>query len=161
MQVFLGDSNVAEVGSGVSVSRNPVSPSSDHGTEILSQTTPQSPLSPPFLSPMPSPGPRRMDSDDALSVGSSASFTKPNFRIPDYWAPAIMECIKQPTIEEQKRALNTYVRNNIAQALGTHMFSCNPHPTKKFCTEVTKMLVKKYPFMKDMGNKESGYVSIL
>ena len=135
VQVFLGESNVTEVGSGVSVahaSRNPVSPNSDHDTEILSQSTPLSPRSPPFLSPTPSPGPSRIDSDDALSVGSLASFTKPNFRIPDYWAPAIMECIKQPTTEEQKRALNASVHNDTARALGTHMFSCNPNPQRSF-----------------------------
>ena len=136
------------MGAGVSVahaSKNAVSPNSDHDTEILSQSTARSPLSPPFFSPMSSPGPCRLDSDDVLSVGSSASFSKLNFHIPDYWPPAIMECIKQPTVEEQKRALNTSVRNDIARALGTHMFSFNPNPTKKFCTEVAKMLVKKVP----------------
>ena len=73
----------------------------------------------------------------------------------------IMECIEQPTPEEQKRALNSSIRNEIIRALGTHMFSYNPKPTKAFCTEVARMLVKRYPFMRDIGRKESGYVSAI
>ena len=69
-----------------------------------------------------------------------------------------MECIEQPTPEEQKRALNSSIRNEIIRALGTHMFSYNP---KAFCTEVARMLVKRYPFMRDIGRKESGYVSAI
>ena len=72
-----------------------------------------------------------------------------------------MECIEQPTPEEQKRALNSSIRNEIIRALGTHMFSYNPKPTKAFCTEVARMLVKRYPFMRDIGRKESGYVSAI
>lgn len=100
-----------------------------------------------------------MDSDDSLSLASSASVSKPCFRIPDYWPPAIMECIDQPSLEEQKRALNPSIRNEITRALGTHLFSYNPVPTKAFCTEVARMLIRKYPFMQDTGKKESGYVS--
>ena len=95
-------------------------PSSDD-TEILSQSTQQSPLSPlspslfsPF-SPSPSPGPSRFYSDDAISVVSSASFSKPKFCIPDFWPPAIMECIEQPTLEEQKHALSTSIRNDTSK----------------------------------------------
>ena len=50
----------------------------------LSQSTQRSPLSPSLFSPFspsPSPGPSRFDSDDAISVGSSASFSKPKFYI--------------------------------------------------------------------------------
>ena len=139
-----------------------ISPSSDLDTEIFSHGTSCSPLSPPFfrrMSTTPSPGPSRLETDDSMSLGSSASFSKPSFQIPDYWPPHIMECIKQPTLEEQKRALNASIRNDITRVLGTHMFSYNPNPTKVFCTEVARMLVKKYPFMKDTGKKESGYVS--
>ena len=70
-----------------------------------------------------------------------------------------MECIDQPSIEEQQRALNTSIRNEIIRTLGTHMFSYNPKLTKAFCVEVARMLVKKYPFMRDTGKKESGSVS--
>ena len=58
-----------------------------------------------------------------------------------------------PSLEVQKRALNPSIRNEIIRALGTHMFSHNPRPTKTFCTEVARMLVKKYPFMQDVGKK--------
>lgn len=71
-----------------------------------------------------------------------------------------MECIEQQSLEEQKRALNPSIRNEITRALGTHMFSYNPKHNKAFCTEVARMLVKKYPFMRNTGKKESGYVSI-
>ena len=54
-----------------------------------------------------------------------------------------MECIEQPTVEEQKHALNTSIRNEMTRALGMHLFSYNPNPTKAFCTEVARMLVKR------------------
>lgn len=138
---------------------------SEHDTEILSPSTPQSPFTSRFsrISPQSSAGYpsslSRGDTEDAISVTSSASVSKSSFHIPDYWPPAIMECIEQPTVEEQKRALNTSIRNEITRALGTHLFSYNRNPTKAFCTEVARMLVKRYPFMKDTGKKESGYVS--
>jgi len=40
------------------------------------------------------------------------------------------------------------------------MFCYDPKPQKDFCTDVAKMLVKKYPFMRDVGERVSGYVSI-
>ena len=145
---------------------DPTSPvASEHDTVILSPSTPRSPFSTNGLrrlsSPTSSGYPSWVDSDDAVSISSSASTSKPCFRIPDYWPPAIMECIDQPSLEEQKRSLNPSIRNEITRALGTHMFSYNPKPTKSFCTEVARMLVKKYPFMRDTGKKESGYVSDL
>lgn len=136
---------------------------SDHDTVILSPPTPRSPLSPSvsFHGPIsPSSSFSRANSEDALSVASSsASTSKPHFCIPDFWPPVIMECIEKESLDERKHALNSSIRNEITRALGTHMFAYNPKPTKLFCTEVAKMLVKKYPFMKDTGKKESGYVS--
>ena len=70
-----------------------------------------------------------------------------------------MECIQQPTLEERKHALTASVRNEITRALSAHMFTHNSKPSKIFCTDVAKMLIKKYPFMRDTGTKESGYVS--
>ena len=157
-QFFLGEVNVPEQRDPpvVGVSTSPVA--SEHDTEILSPSTPQSPLftsSFSRISPQSSVGYpsslSRVDSEDAISVASSSSASKSSFRIPDYWPPAIMECIEQPTVEEQKRTLNTSIRNEITRALGTHLFSYNPNPTKAFCTEVARMLVKRYPFMKDTG----------
>ena len=101
----------------------------------------------------------QVDSDDSVFLSSSTSSSKPHFRISDYWPPAIMECIDQPSLEEQKRAVNPSIRNEITRALGMHMFSYNPKPKKEFCTEVARMLVKNSPFMRDTGKKESGYVS--
>ena len=34
-------------------------------------------------------------------------------------------------------------------------------PDKAFCTQTAKMLVHKYKFMADLGDKVSGYVSLL
>ena len=39
------------------------------------------------------------------------------------------------------------------------MFSFDPKPQKEFCTQVAKLLVKKFTFMRDVGLKVSGYVS--
>ena len=89
------------------------------------------------------------------------SAAKLQFQIPEFWPPAIMACIKQPSLEEQKRVLNSSIRNDITRSLGTQMFSYNSNPTKMFCTEVAKLLVKKYPFMRDTGAKVSGYVSVV
>ena len=159
MQVFVGEAHVV-IQRSATIPNTPTSPViSEQDTEILTPSTTYSPLSPTPFSPLSPQSMTRIDSDDAISLGSSASFSKPCFHIPDYWPPAIMECIEQPTLEEQKRALNTSIRNEITRALGTHMFSHNPKPTKVFCTEVARMLVKKYPFMRDTGKKESGYVS--
>ena len=159
LQIFVGEKYLGTQRNNV----NPTSPViSEHDTEILSPRSPFSPTGFSQISP-PSRSLSRVDSDDAISLASSsmslASSSKSSFHIPDYWPPVIMECIEHPTFEEQKRALNTSIRNEIIRALGTHIFSHNPKPTKAFCTEVARKLVKKYPFMKDTGEKESGYVS--
>lgn len=51
------------------------------------------------------------------------------------------------------------VRNEIVRVLATQMFCINPKPHKEFCTLVAKKLVAKYSFMKDTGERVSGYVS--
>lgn len=164
IQIFVGEAQGSTNPPVVNDSTSSVA--SEHDTVILSPSTPKSPFSPNCFVRVSSPSTSgypsslsRVDSDDSLSLASSASGSKPCFRIPDYWPPAIMECIDQASLEEQKRALNPSIRNEIIRALGTHMFSHNPRPTKAFCTEVARMLVKKYPFMQDVGKKESGYVS--
>ena len=95
-----------------------------------------------------------------MSIVSSASEVKSKFAIPDSWPPSIMSCIGQSTEEEQKRALGPLVRNEVVRVLATQMFCYDPKPKKEFCTLVAKKLVKKYQFMKDTGEKVSGYVSV-
>ena len=51
------------------------------------------------------------------------------------------------------------MRNEIVRTLATQMFCYDPKPRKDFCMEVAKMLVRKYPFMRDMGERVSGYVT--
>ena len=119
--------------------------------EIVSPFSPHSPMfSPPSFS----------DYDDASSVASSSStVSKQKFSIPDSWPPSIMACIQQPTEEERRRALTPLIRNEIVRVVTTQMFCYDPKPRKDFCTLVAKKLVAKYPFMKDTGERVSGYVS--
>ena len=123
---------------------------------------PSSPFSPQSLAF--SPRSSSIDTEDATSVSSIASsasaLEKHKFSIPDSWPPAIMACIQQPTIEEQRRAMGPLVRNEVVRVLATQMFCVDPKPQKEFCTQVAKKLVTKYSFMRDTGVKVSGYVSI-
>jgi len=70
-----------------------------------------------------------------------------------------MTCLRKDTEEEQRQALVPGIRNEIVRDLVSQMFSFDPKPQKDFCTQVAKLLVKKYPFMRDVGQKVSGYVS--
>ena len=65
----------------------------------LSPFSPVSPFSPPSK-PFSPP-----ESDDGVSVVSSASALHHKFTIPDTWRPSIMVCIQQPTDEERKMQL--------------------------------------------------------
>lgn len=60
----------------------------------------------------------------------------------DMWRPSIMLCIQQGSDGE------------ITRDLVTQMFYVSSNSTV-----VAKKLVRKYPFMKDVGNKVSGFVS--
>ena len=71
-----------------------------------------------------------------------------------------MQCIGQQTDEDRKRSLVPSIRNEIVRVLATNMFCPDPNPHKEFCTKVAKMLVKRHKFMKDVGDRVSGYVSI-
>ena len=133
-------------------------------TSQHSQTSEQSPYS--AYSPQSIPYSPLMSSpsyseSDNVSVASSASAMMHKFKIPDTWRPSIMECINKPTEEERKLSLVRDVRCEIVRDLVVQMYSFNPRPNKEFCTEVAKMLVKKYDFMKDIGHKVSRYVSCL
>ena len=99
-------------------------------------------------------------SDDDISLTSASGLDK-GFTIPSSWPPAIMQCIKMESEDERRRALVPSIRNEIVRVLASNMFCHNPNPNKEFCLKVAKMLVKKYKFMKDIGDNVSGYVSIL
>ena len=109
-------------------------------------------MSPPFTSPP--------DSDDALSIGSSASTVKPDFNIPDIWRPSIMASVNAKSEEDKKIGLTAAVRNEIVRDLVTQMYAFDAKPERAFCTKVAKLLIKKYPYMKDVGPNVSGYASL-
>ena len=98
-----------------------------------------------------------LESDDS-SISLATSLHK-EFQIPDSWPPSIMQCIQQVNEDERKRLLLPTIRNEIVRVLATNMFCHNPNPRKELCTKVAKMLVKKYKFMRDVGDRVSGYVS--
>ena len=64
-------------------------------------------------------------------------------------------------IEEQK--LYTEVRNEIVRDLVTHIYGHNEKPTPTFVTKVAKLLVEKYPFMRDSSTSSgaTNYVMIM
>ena len=105
--------------------------------------------------------PRSQASDDNLSISSSASsmLKRETLVIPDTWRPTIMDCLKSPTIEARKIALTHSLRQEIVRDLVTQMFAVNPKPNSEFASQVARKLVRKYPFMKDVGDKATGYVS--
>ena len=68
--------------------------------------------------------------------------------------------LKVENDKERKRALVPSVRNEIERMLANNMFCHDPNPNKQLCTKVAKLLVKKYKFMRDVGEQVSGYVSL-
>lgn len=72
-----------------------------------------------------------------------------------------MNCIQKETEEQQQQALIPTIRNEIVRDLVAQIFFHNPKPQKEFCTNVAQLLVRKYPFMRDIGHKVSGYVSLV
>ena len=119
---------------------------------VLSPESSRSQFSPPFLSP---------ESDDGASVASSASALTRKFAIPDTWRPSIMYCLQQPSLDEQQRALTPQIRNEIVRDMAVSMFSFQQKPNKAFISQAARSLVKKYPFLKDVGQNVSGYVSYI
>ena len=143
---------------------SPVSPTTSQLTPALTtmgnqsiQASPLSPCSSEMSSELiPSPS----QSFDSVSISSASGLSK-EFKIPDSWTPSIMQCINQENEEERKRSLVPSIRNEIVRILATNMFCHDPQPHKDCCTRVAKMLVKKYKFLKDVGDHVSGYVSFL
>ena len=72
-----------------------------------------------------------------------------------------MHCIQQPTDEERVKFLTPQIRNEIVRDVVAQMFAFEPKPKKQFATEVAQQLVRKYHFLKDVGQGVSGYVSLL
>ena len=70
-----------------------------------------------------------------------------------------MQCINAPTQSDKKKLLTASVRGEISRDLVTQMHAYKAKPDRAFCTTVAKLLVKKYPFMNDVGQNVSGYVS--
>ena len=70
-----------------------------------------------------------------------------------------MQCINATTPGEQKKLLTSSVRGELSCDLVTQMHAFKAKPDRAFCTTVAKLLVKKYPFVKDAGKNVSGYVS--
>ena len=70
-----------------------------------------------------------------------------------------MASINATTEEEKKVCLTTAVQNELVGDLVTQMYAHNAKPDRAFCTLVAKSLVKKYPYMKNVGTNVSGYVS--
>lgn len=72
-----------------------------------------------------------------------------------------MQCLQRDTDEERRLELDTSRRNEVVRDLVTQMFAFDPKPNSAFAAVVAKKLVRKYPFMKDIGDKVSGYVSLV
>ena len=65
-----------------------------------------------------------------------------------------MQRLRKVTDEEQLLQIDTSRRNKIVRDLVTQMFAIDPKPNSTFGSVE---LVRKYPFMKDIGSKVSGF----
>ena len=70
-----------------------------------------------------------------------------------------MSVIRLSDDQDKHLSLTPSIRNEITRDLVTQMFAIHHSPNKDFCTKVARKLVQKYPFMRDVGRKVSGYVS--
>ena len=120
----------------------------------------QRPFSPPLF-----PSPSLSGSVDGSSIASSASAlvrAKPGpkgFKILDMWRPSIMAVINGLSDEDKAKKLSGELRSEIVRDLVTQMYAYTEKIDTVFCTDVSKKLVLKYPFMRDKGKGVSGYVS--
>ena len=95
-------------------------------------------------------------SNDTLSISSVS--TKKVFEIPDTWRPTIMDCLNEEDETERRKMLTWQVRCALVRDLVTTMFAHMPEPDTRFCKRAARMLIEKYPFMKDLGVAACGYV---
>ena len=139
----------------------PTTPS-QREVHVSSVSPATSPVTPSSFTPFSPLGSTPDDSgSDTASISSASQLSQRKFAIPESWPPAIMQCISQHTEEEQRKHLSSSLRNEIVRVLSVQMFCYTTKPGKAFCTQVSQMLVKKYPFMKDSGERVSGYVSFM
>lgn len=101
-----------------------------------------------FISPSPSPGP--ID-DGSVSGFSTASHSARIIQIPNHWREETQECIDEGVMDDDSRS-------DIVRTLVTLLVAkYGPKPGRARCEELSRLLILKYPFMKDdLGN---GYVS--
>ena len=95
------------------------------------------------------------ESDDSSVTHKSSK----KFIVPEKWRPSIMLCIQERSEPEARRILSPSVRNEIVRDLVTQMYTVWDSPKTTESTLVAKMLVNKYPFMKDQGEGITGFVS--
>ena len=96
---------------------------------------------------------------DSEESTSAACMLKKPFIIPSSWPPVIQACIDQDTDEARKHELIPNVRSEIVRVLSNAMFCYDANPRKDLCTQVAKLLVKKYRFIADVGKGVTGYES--
>ena len=68
-----------------------------------------------------------------------------------------MQRFRKETDEELLLQIDTSRLNTIVRDLVTQMFAIDPKPNSTFASVVENKLVRKYPFMKDIGSKDSGF----
>ena len=68
-----------------------------------------------------------------------------------------MQRLRKVTDEERLLQIDTSRQNKIVRDLVTQMFAIDPKPNSTFGSVVANKLVRKYPFMKDIGSKVSGF----
>ena len=135
--------------------------------ELAKTKPPTTPDAPPQTPPSPVSRQSCNTDQDAASTSSSCSVkgsatngTK-RFTLPDTWRPSIMYAINGEGDTERRKRLTPEMRKEIVRDTVSTMFAHTSRPNKEFCTDVAKQLVRKYPFMKDVGTNVTGYVSII
>ena len=68
-----------------------------------------------------------------------------------------MQRLRKETDEELLLQTDTSRLNKIVRDLVTQMFAIYPKPNSTFASVVANKIVRKYPFMKDIGSKVSGF----
>ena len=117
-------------------------------------------LKPPSPTPGPSVASGLSDTSSGSTIPEPSRGTHTGFKIPDNWRPSIKACLSAQDDVRKRQLLTDKVRNEIVRDLVTTMYTYQPtKPSKEFCTKVAKMLVYKYPFLKDYGATATGYVS--
>ena len=140
---------------GASVSDTNIPPSTLSASTTLSQPrrlsslssptdlSPASPFTPTRLSrspfsPSPGPSASTHESDDTMSVASSASASNSQkFALPQFWSPLIQACINMPSDEERSLAMGPLIRNEVVRVVGTQIFCYTMKPNRAFCTDIS------------------------